>query len=85
MKGECMMTDRFDEETELRQLWCRRTLRRAVERALTERQKEIFTLYYEEDLSFTAIAARLQVAPSTVSRTYARGLRRIRRIMECCE
>ena len=73
------------EEEDARQLWRRRTLHRAVEQALTDRQREIFALYYEEELSFTAIAARLQVTPSTVSRTYARGLRRIRRIMECCE
>ena len=79
------MIDDFDEEAELRRLWRRRALHRAVERELTERQREIFTLYYEEGLSFTAIAMRLQVAPSTVSRTYARGLRRLRRIMDCCE
>ena len=75
----------FEDEEEAKQLWRRRTMRRAVDRALTERQKEVFTLYYEEGLSFTAIAERLRVAPSTVSRTYARGLRRLQYIMECCE
>ena len=88
MKGEYSMRKSFDfpeDEEGARQLWRRRTLHRAVERELTERQREIFTLYYEDGLSFTAIAARLQVAPSTVSRTYARGLRRLRRIMDCCE
>lgn len=73
------------EDEEVRQLFRREMLHRAIERALTERQREIFTLYYEEGLSFTAIALRLQIQPSTVSRTYARGLRRLRRIMECCE
>ena len=77
--------DFWREDEEVRQLFRREMLHRAVERALTERQREIFILYYEEGLSFSAIAERLQVQPSTVSRTYARGLRRLRHIMECCE
>ena len=63
----------------------RRVLHRAMERELTDRQREILTLYYKENLSFSAIAERLGVQPSTVSRTYARGLRRLRRLLEYCK
>lgn len=81
------MTDSVDffGEEELRQQLRRRFLRRGVERALTERQREVMKLCYEEGLTCTAAAARLHVSPSTVSRTRARALRRLRSVMEYCE
>lgn len=51
----------------------RRNLARARERELTERQAEALRLYYDEGLTMPAIALRLGVSKSTVSRTLERG------------
>lgn len=62
-----------DNEGDLRRL--RRNLRVAREEELTERQRELLRLYYDEGMNMTEIAHALGVAPSTVSRTIARAKR----------
>lgn len=57
----------------------RRNLRLARERELTPRQREVLTLYYDGQMSVTAIAQRLGVNASTVSRTLKRAQERLRR------
>ena len=74
-----------DDEQDERYQRRRRMLSRALADELTERQREILQLYYEEDLNFTEIAARLGLAVSTVSRTHARAIRRLRRCLRYCE
>lgn len=59
----------------------RRDLRRALADCVTPRQRELLLLRYEEGLSFTAIAQRLGLDPSTVSRTVRRGERNLRRCL----
>lgn len=60
----------------------RRNLRRAREQELTPRQQELLRLRYEQDLTVTEIAERLQVHPSTVSRTLRRARERLRRCLQ---
>ncbi len=52
-------------------------LRKVIEEALTERQREMITLYYSGRMNIPQIAAMLGVNRSTVSRTISRGRRRI--------
>ncbi len=52
-------------------------LRKVIEEALTERQREMITLYYFERLNIPQIAEKLSVNRSTVSRTISRGRRNI--------
>ncbi len=59
----------------------RRNLRIAREQALTPRQKEMLTLYYDCGLTMGQIADRLSVNPSTVSRTLSRAKRRLYRCL----
>lgn len=59
----------------------RRDLCRAMEEAVTPRQRELLLLRYEEGLSHVAIARRLGLDPSTVSRTVRRGERNLRRCL----
>lgn len=60
----------------------RRNLRRAREQELTPRQQDLLRLRYEQDLTVTEIAERLQVHPSTVSRTLRRARERLRRCLQ---
>lgn len=60
----------------------RRQLRRACERELTPCQKQALKLHYEEGLSVTEIARRLDVNPSTVSRTLRRAHERLRHFLQ---
>ena len=59
-----------------------RNLRRAMDRELTPRQKQMLELYYGRQLSIPAISRLLGVAPSTVSRTLRRARDRLRRYLE---
>lgn len=52
-------------------------LRKVIEEELTQRQREMITLYYFERLNIPQIAERLGVNRSTVSRTISRGRRNI--------
>lgn len=60
----------------------RRNLRRAREQELTPRQQDLLRLHYEQNLTVTEIAERLQVHPSTVSRTLRRARERLRRCLQ---
>ncbi len=48
---------------------------------LTPRQKQMVMMYYVEQRTMPDIAGELGVAVSTVSRTIARGKRRLRRCL----
>ena len=54
---------------------------RAMEEELTPRQKQMVRMYYIEQRTMQDIAGELGVAVSTVSRTIARGKRRLRRCL----
>ena len=64
-----------DNESDLRRL--KRNLRLAREQELTDRQREMLRLRYEQNLTVSAIAAALGVNKSTVSRTLMRAQRRL--------
>lgn len=68
-----------DNENDLRRL--KRNLRLAREQELTERQREMLRLRYEEEMSVSEIAAVLGVNKSTVSRTLARASQRLERAL----
>lgn len=59
----------------------KRNLLRAMREELTDRQREMLTLRYAGGLSVSEIARQLEVCPSTVSRTLARGERRLFRAL----
>ena len=60
----------------------RRNLRKVREKELTPCQKQVLELYYDRHLSVTQIARRLDVNPSTVSRTLKRAEKRLRRYLQ---
>lgn len=59
----------------------RRNLRRAREEELTERQREMVALYYDQGMTMPQIAKRLGVSRSTVSRTLRRARDRLYRFL----
>ena len=59
----------------------RRGLRRARREELTERQRQVLALCYDQNLSITEAARRLGVSPSTVSRTLQRARQRLYRCL----
>jgi RNA polymerase sigma factor (sigma-70 family) len=59
----------------------RRNLRRAREAELTDRQRQMLELYYDQSLTVTEISRRLGVHTSTVSRTLERARQRLRRCL----
>ena len=58
-----------------------RNLRRAREEELTERQREMVGLYYDQGMTMPQIAERLGVSRSTVSRTLRRARDRLYRFL----
>ncbi len=54
---------------------------RAMSEELTPRQRQMVRMYYMEQKTMEAIARELGVAVSTVSRTIARGKKRLRRCL----
>jgi DNA-binding NarL/FixJ family response regulator len=54
-------------------------VRLAINEELTERQRELITMYYLEGMSMSEIARVLGLSPSTVSRTMKRGRERLRK------
>lgn len=58
-----------------------KNLSRAIGEELTERQRELVTLYYIDRLSMSEIAEMLGVNVSTVSRTIKRGRARLHRCL----
>ena len=59
----------------------RRNLRLARERELTERQREMVALYYDQGMPMPQIAERLGVNRSTVSSTLRRARDRLHRFL----
>lgn len=59
----------------------RRNLRLARERELTERQREMVSLYYDQGMTVPQIAKQLGVNRSTVSRTLRRARDRLYRFL----
>ena len=59
----------------------RRNLRRAREQELTDRQREMVSLYYDQGMTMPQIAERLGVNRSTVSRTLRRARDRLYRFL----
>ena len=59
----------------------RRNLRRAREEELTERQREMVGLYYDQGMTMPQIAEQLGVSRSTVSRTLRRARDRLYRCL----
>lgn len=57
-------------------------VRIAIDEELTERQRELINLYYLEQMSMTEIAQRLELSPSTVSRTLKRGRGRLKKYLK---
>ena len=57
-------------------------VRVAINEELTDRQRELITLYYIEQMSMTEIAQNLDLSPSTVSRTLKRGRGRLKRYLK---
>ncbi len=60
----------------------RRNLRKAREKELTPRQRQMLRMYYDEGKSMTKIAMSLKVNKSTVSRTISRGRKRLHRYLQ---
>ena len=60
----------------------RRNLHKVRERELTERQQQMLRMYYDEGKSMAKIARILRINKSTVSRTIARGRKRIYRYLQ---
>lgn len=59
----------------------RRNLREARKRELTERQREILSLYYDQGMTMPQIAEHLGVNRSTVSRTLRRAKDKLLRFL----
>ncbi|MGI5986277.1 MAG: sigma-70 family RNA polymerase sigma factor [Oscillospiraceae bacterium] len=57
-------------------------VRVAMNEELTDRQRELVSLYYLEQMSMTEIAHNLGLSPSTVSRTLKRGRVRLRKYLK---
>ncbi len=77
----CRWAEGDDEQSQQHER-LRRNLRRARQSELTDRQREMLRLRYEEKLSVSAIAQRLHVNKSTVSRTVSRGQNRLRKCLQ---
>ena len=56
-------------------------VRKIVDSELTQRQREIYLLYYEEGMAQFEIAAKLRTNKSTICRTLQRAERTVDRIM----
>ena len=74
-----MRANAQDNSEQLRRL--RRNLRRAREQELTDRQREMVSLYYDQGMTMPQIAERLGVNRSTVSRTLRRARNRLYRFL----
>lgn len=59
----------------------RRNLGRAMREELTDRQREVMTLYYCDGKNMREIGEELSIDKSTVSRTISRGEKRLRRCL----
>lgn len=57
-------------------------LRLAREQVLTARQRQIVSMYYEQEMRVMDIAEALSLEPSTVSRTLTRAHRRLSAVLQ---
>ena len=73
--AEWIRTHAEDNEGDLRRL--KRNLRTAREEELTERQRQLLRMRYEENKTVSVIAHELGVDKSTVSRTLTRAKKRL--------
>lgn len=55
----------------------KKIIRRVIAEQLTERQRELCTLYFYEEMDMPTIAELLSINKSTVSRTIGRALKNI--------
>lgn len=60
----------------------RRNLKKVRRQELTPRQEEMIHLYYDLGLNMPQMARKLGVTKSTVSRTLARGKKRLKRYLQ---
>lgn len=60
----------------------RRNLKKVRRQELTPRQEEMIHLYYDLGLNMPQVARQLGVTKSTVSRTLARGKKRLKRYLQ---
>lgn len=60
----------------------RRNLREARKRELTQRQREILSLYYDRGMTMPQIAEHLGINRSTVSRTLRRAKDKLHRFLQ---
>ncbi len=77
--AEYLRTSAGDNEEMLSRL--RRNLRTARRQELTPRQSQLLRMYFEEEMTMTAIGAELGISKSTVSRTIARAKVRLQRCL----
>ena len=56
-------------------------LLQAVEEVLTARQRQILLLYFFQGMSVSQIASHLQIAKSTVSRSLARSIEKLKKTL----
>lgn len=59
----------------------KRNLRAARRQELTPRQSQVLRMYFEEEMTMTAIGEVLGISKSTVSRTIARAKGRLQRCL----
>ena len=59
----------------------KRNLVRAMREDITEKQREVLSLYYGEGMTMRQIGDRLGIDRSTVSRTIKRGEQRLQRCL----
>lgn len=60
----------------------RRNLKKVRRAELTSRQEEVVHLYYDLGMNMPQIAAQLGITKSSVSRTLARGRKRLKRYLQ---
>ena len=59
----------------------KRNLIRAIKEELTDRQRQVLTMYYIQEMTVNQIGAELEVCPSTVYRTLRRAEQRLFRCL----
>ena len=59
----------------------KRTLIRAIREELTDRQRQVLTMYYLREMTINQIGAELEIYPSTVYRTLRRAEQRLFRCL----
>ena len=56
-------------------------LPQAIETELTDRQRQMVSMYFYQNMNASQIARALQLNPSTVSRTLHRAAQRLQRVL----